>query len=395
MDDSDVAEYVEQSQSVIEESPQMDEENTKAKLIHPFVGLLGWDLISADVELEYPIQMGVGTKKVDYALMVENSPKVLIEAKGCDTSISDSEVGQLQSYMRQELAVEWGVVTNGAEFEIFRKGTNAATEGELSLGRFSLSDLEANPEVLEIISKESIASGDSDRIVEQIEETRRAVNQLRECKERIASEVAGVVTGEVGEVSTLQLETESKEFVDRLIRSLEAQAEIVGEQEAGGEVGGSGGARGEEWVPEVGANAIAGTISRSELNGSPDASVVVFPTQESGLTFLRENNAWGFVRMGQTPDYAAMYVTRTDREVRYVAEVREVVAAEEASLAKSLEEYSGEEAEFGVGKNVVVFEPGTLYELEDPIPFGSEYPQSHRYTELGKLQAAKSTDELF
>jgi hypothetical protein len=123
--------------------------------------------------------------------------------------------------------------------------------------------------------------------------------------------------------------------------------------------------------------------------------VVVFPSQESGLSFLKENNAWGFVWMGQTPDYAAVYVTRTAREVRYVAKVKEIIGSEEAELAKPLDEYTGEEATFDMDKKVVVFKPRTLYELADPIPFGEEYPQSHRYTTLEKLKEASVTDDLF
>jgi hypothetical protein len=398
MDSSDVDTYVEQSQSILEESPQMDEQNTKVKLVQPFISLLGWDMYSANVELEYPVQVGVGTKKVDYALMVENSPRVFIEAKGCDTTITDSEVDQLRSYMRQELEVKWGILTNGEEFEIFRKSTSDGTDGELSLGRFSLADLQKNPEILEIISKEAIMSGESDDWVRRIEETRAAIDHLQDHKGRVANEVADVVTDEVGEVSTLQLETESKEFVDTLIRSLEAEADLIAQQGGSGGGGGGGGdgtGGGDGWEPEVGANAVAGKISRAELDGPTDASVVVVPSQESGLAFLKENNAWGFVRMGQTPDYAAVYVTRTAREVRYVAEVKEIVGSEEAGLAKPLDEYTGDEAEFDTDKKVVVFKPGTLYELEDPIPFGEEYPQSHRYTELGKLKEATVTDDLF
>lgn len=395
MDTSAVSEYVEQSQSILEEAPQMGEENTKARLIRPFIDLLGWNTVSTNVEREYPVQSGVRTKKVDYSLLVDGTPKIFIEAKGCDTTISDGGVNQLQSYMRQELAVEWGVLTNGEEFEIFRKPTSNHRDGEISLGRYSLAELEENPEVLEILSREAIESGDSERIVQQIEEARTAIENLREEKENIADELSGVVTNHVGEVSTLQLETESKEFVDTLIRSLEAEADLIAKRGGGG--GGTGGGTGgsREWTPEVGANAVAGTISRAELDGPSDASVVVFPSRESGLAFLKENNAWGFVRMGQTPDYAAVYVTRTAREVRYVAEVKEVVEAEDAELAKSLEEYRGEEAEFNTDKKVVVFEPGTLYELESPIPFGEKYPQSHRYTELGKLKGATVTDDLF
>ncbi len=80
--------------------------------------------------------------------------------------------------------------------------------------------------------------------------------------------------------------------------------------------------------------------------------------------------------------------------MRSVTAVEEVVPAAEAELAKSRDEYTVEKATLGAQKTVV-FESGTLYELADPIPFGEEYPQAHRYTELGKLREASVTDELF
>jgi len=79
-----LSEYAERSVGLIENSPQMDEENTKRKIIEPLIELLGWDILSSDVELEYSVQMGSGTKKVDYALKREGTPVVFVEAKGCD-----------------------------------------------------------------------------------------------------------------------------------------------------------------------------------------------------------------------------------------------------------------------------------------------------------------------
>jgi hypothetical protein len=46
------------------------------------------------------------------------------------------------------------------------------------------------------------------------------------------------------------------------------------------------------------------------------------------------------------------------------------------------------------GKKVITFEPGSLYELEDPIPFESKYPQGLRYTTLEKLRTAETIDDV-
>lgn len=69
--------YIERSQALLEEFPQMGEENTKAKLIQPLLELLGWDVYSAEVELEYPMQIGRGNTRADYALSTRNHRQLL------------------------------------------------------------------------------------------------------------------------------------------------------------------------------------------------------------------------------------------------------------------------------------------------------------------------------
>jgi hypothetical protein len=122
--------------------------------------------------------------------------------------------------------------------------------------------------------------------------------------------------------------------------------------------------------------------------------VAVFPTRKSGLTFLYENNAWGFVQIGRTPDYVAMYLSQDVQEVRYVAKVDEIVSPEAAHLHRKPESYV-DRAEIEDGEMVIDFVEDSFYELEDPIPFDNEYPQSLRYTTIGKLRTAETTDDLF
>lgn len=68
MDRDAITEYVGRCQQLIESSPQMDEQNTKVKLIQPFLELLGWNLYSTEVALEYTVPMASGSTHVDYEL---------------------------------------------------------------------------------------------------------------------------------------------------------------------------------------------------------------------------------------------------------------------------------------------------------------------------------------
>ncbi|WP_211194898.1 hypothetical protein [Halorhabdus amylolytica] len=96
MDRDEITEYVNRCQQLIESSPQMDEENTKVKLVQPFLELLGWDLYSTEVALEYTIPMASGSTHVDYALLVGDSPVVFVEAKPVRSTLTDDEIQQLR-----------------------------------------------------------------------------------------------------------------------------------------------------------------------------------------------------------------------------------------------------------------------------------------------------------
>ena len=392
MQRDEIEEYVGRCQQLIESSPQMDEENTKVKLVQPFLELLGWDLYSTEVALEYTIPMASGSTHVDYALLVGDSPVVFVEAKPVRSSLTDDEVRQLRSYMRQELDVDWGVLTNGQSFEVLTKNRNDNGGEEVSVVQFELNDLTENPGVLKLLTKESIRSGKSDEVAEQVAQTNRAINALQDSEDSVTNAVTEAVESEVGEL-TIDLEEQAREFVQGLGSVLREQRQFVSdkpqeevEQEHN---------KADDSSDEIDAkrSQIAGKIARSEIEGDGDERVAVFPTKESGVPFLEENEAWGFVRVGSEFEYVAMYVTGDLREVKYVARVADVVDPDDAELMRKPTDYK-DSAKIDDGKKVITFEPGSLYELEDPIPYKSKYAQGLRYTTLEKLRTAETTDDV-
>lgn len=230
-----LSEYANRSSGLIEDSPQMDEENTKRKLIEPLIDLLGWDILSSAVELEYSVQMGSTTKRVDYALKMEGTPVVFVEAKGCDTSLEESHEEQLKSYMRQ-VGVDWGLLSNGREFRIFRHHVSSNRVNLICLSEFGIEEVADNEHPLKALSRDSIASGESRQIAEKIESVQKAVESLQENKEELAEDVTGVVSEVTGSAVSQQVEDEAKAFVDDLIGALEEQAHRTGE--TGGTSGG-------------------------------------------------------------------------------------------------------------------------------------------------------------
>jgi hypothetical protein len=228
MDRDEIEESVHRCQQLIESSPQMDEENTKVKLVQPFLELLGWNLYSTEVALEYTIPMASGSTHVDYALLVGESPVVFVEAKPVRSTLTDSEVQQLRSYMRQELDVDWGILTNGKSFEVLTKNHHQNGGEEVSVVQFDLDDLSESPEVLELLSKESIRSGKSDGIAEQVAETNRAIRYLQENEDSVTASVSTAVEDEVGEL-TIDIQEQSRVFVQNLVSVLREQRQFVSE----------------------------------------------------------------------------------------------------------------------------------------------------------------------
>jgi hypothetical protein len=397
MEPEAVAEYVEESRQLIETSPRMDEQNTKVRLIQPFLELLGWNLRSTEVELEYRVAMGSSTTHVDYALLVGDAPVVFVEAKPITSSLSDSDVRQLRSYMRQELEVDWGILTNGQSFEVLTKSRSTRNGEEISVVQFDLDDLDDNPDILEILSKEAIRSGKADEIAEQVARTNSVIGQLTENESQVAESVVKAIESEVGEFP-IDLDEQAREFVQNLVAVLREQRQFVSEdrtttsESEQSETGSTDGPDNPADL-EPRRNLIAGTIRRSEIEGDPDAQVAVFPTRTSGIPFLKENEAWGFVRVGRNFDYVAMYVTGDVREIKYFAEVDKVVKPEDAGLERDPLDYK-ERAKIADDKMVVKFKSGSLYELEDPIPYNAKYPQGLRYTTLGKIREAETTDDV-
>lgn len=396
MDNEAIEDYVEQSQSLLETSPQMDEENTKVKLIQPLVELLGWDVYSTEVELEYPIQIGTQQSRVDYALLIGDTPIVFIEAKSAQSELTEDNTAQLRSYMRQELSVDWGVLTNGKSFEILGEGDENTDNGEVSIAEFSLDNMTDNPELLKILTKEGIKSGRAGERAKQIRQTNRAIRRLRQSKEPVAEQLADVLEGELGE-TPLDFEEQSLEFLDDLRETLRNQRQFIGkskpEREGEDEPPDDDDDEEEEVQLEPAEDNVVGTIRRENIEGPEDAEVAVFPTRKSGLPFLKENNAWGFVRVGRDFDYVAMYLTRNAREVRYFATVQSVVPPENANLRREPIEYVDRDS-IDDDKMVVQFEPDSLHLIEDPIQYETKYPQSLQYTTLGELRTAETTDDI-
>ena len=395
MNEDAVKGFVEHAQSTIESAPQMQEATTKAAVLRDFLDLLNWE-IPADTQLEYSVKAFNRTYKVDYALVLEGTPVAFLEAKGVDTPLTQKHRKQLRAYLKNE-DVNWGILTNGEEYEFYRREVVDSKVQVNNLISAQLTDLPTNMTFLKAFTKDAIQSGESEKFANQIRELEGALNILDSEKGEIAEQITSLLTERVSETIKPHAESQAKQAIDRLRNDI--TQEISMEQPDQPEPDDTPSSAGGGTVSGPDRNAVVGKITRQDISGPDDASVVVFPTKQSGVEFLKENNAWGFVRIGKEPEYIAMYVSDGIQEVKYVAKVQEIVDPAEADLARPLEAYyeSGSDeaqAGFDPDKKVILFAKDSLYELEDPIPFENKWLQSLRYTTLRKLRVAESTDDI-
>lgn len=96
------------------------EEATKNGLILPFLQILGYNVFDPS-EVCPECIADVGTKKgekVDYAIMKEGNPVILIECKSVDTELTSIQMSQLFRYFAV-VPAKLGILTNGVKFLFF------------------------------------------------------------------------------------------------------------------------------------------------------------------------------------------------------------------------------------------------------------------------------------
>ena len=96
------------------------EEGTKNALIMPFIRILGYDVFNPN-EVNPELNADVGIKKgekVDYAIMKDGKPVILIECKDVKTQLSEVHGSQLFRYFSVTDA-KVGILTNGIVYKFF------------------------------------------------------------------------------------------------------------------------------------------------------------------------------------------------------------------------------------------------------------------------------------
>lgn len=96
------------------------EEATKTSIILPFFQLLGYDVFNPfEFVPEYIADAGIKKgEKVDYAILLDKEPLILIEAKSANTELVPKHTNQLLRYFTVTKA-KFGILTNGIIYQFY------------------------------------------------------------------------------------------------------------------------------------------------------------------------------------------------------------------------------------------------------------------------------------
>jgi predicted type IV restriction endonuclease len=114
------------------------EEATKTSMIMPFFQMLGYDVFNPlEFVPEFTADVGIKKgEKVDYAIVIDGEPLILIECKPCNKSL-DKHASQLFRYFGTTNA-KFAILTNGLTYQFF---TDLESKNKMDMRPFLTIDL--------------------------------------------------------------------------------------------------------------------------------------------------------------------------------------------------------------------------------------------------------------
>ncbi len=364
---------------VLRSSEDLDEENTKRKIIDPLLLEFGWDLFGDNVSKAFKLQVGSKVEEVDYALLVDNSPKVFLEAKRLSSKLTDSNAKQVLSYGRIG-GVRWCVLSNGRIFKIFN--SDWGTEPEDALFRsFELNPSSSPPDDISLLSRDLIRGGELDRKARDSQFDMRVRAVLSEILDELRQEVMKSARNKIFSRVKQDVPGATRQ---RIAKTVEPILQIrLAEEEAEPDI-----------EPLTPASRIT-TVSRSGID-LPDDLVIICPGRPAGAEWMKNHNAWGYVRVGREPKYFALYVSRPVMSIEYFAQVDKIIDPSDPD-SPSRDRFRND-PDYRPGKKVIVLKRGSLVKLDPGIPLGEldkAAIQGLRYCKLDTLRKAMTVDDLW
>ncbi|MFD8622323.1 hypothetical protein ACFV4E_00240 [Streptomyces hygroscopicus] len=135
---------------------KIGEQNTKAGLIEPVIGALGWDVLDPE-EVHREYRRRSTDNPVDYALLLMRTPRLFIEAKGLGENLDDPRWANQTISYATVAGVEWVALTDGVEWRIYNAHAPVPVEQKLFRTARITEDPQSAAELLALLSKDNMS----------------------------------------------------------------------------------------------------------------------------------------------------------------------------------------------------------------------------------------------
>lgn len=180
-------------------STAANEANTKALMIEPLLGSLGWNPIDLDI-MEREVKVFDGTF-LDYALKVAGDARLYVEAKSVGGNLDDKKfVAQAINYANND-GVLWCVLTNGLRYRVYKTNEPVAMDQKL-LFEVDLTD-ETDPlnekiRLLRLVSRDAVEDGTLDAFGDRVFTDTRVRKALSELASAPPDPLLAIITKQMG-----------------------------------------------------------------------------------------------------------------------------------------------------------------------------------------------------
>ena len=184
---------------------RLTESDTIRVLILPVLEALGWDLQDVE-EVRSEYRHASADNPVDYALFLHGTPALFVEAKALGVSLDDRKPLLQTLNYANAAGVDWCVLTNGAEWRIYKVHAPVAAEEKLFLTA-RLDDPASEPgpiaATLSLLSRDRMRARAIDalwsewRVDREVERVLDAITEDDAFIRLIAKRTDGITQGEV------------------------------------------------------------------------------------------------------------------------------------------------------------------------------------------------------
>lgn len=225
MDAQELRKYAEQTRERVATTTSLSERNTQLRLVQPFLETLGWSLDRIVAEYEFADARG---ESVDFALLVEKVPEIVVETRACSEDLREADVEALGSVLLGT-DVDWGILTNGRQF-VF-----AGVDETGTLERRPV-ELDGLPDRMDVVSRytEQVASR---RVERRKERYSTAVERLEGDRQAIQNALTERLVATTGDDIAPMVEEATERFLDDLLDAFrERQGNTTEHQRNGTEI---------------------------------------------------------------------------------------------------------------------------------------------------------------